>query len=75
MSDNGSSGDADRFEPHSYAPSYIDGNGRSVDIFTVTGVVQVAYSINYNYVELLNSMYPNLTKYFLNREILTESLI
>ena len=27
---------------HAYAPSYVDANGRTVDIFTVSGVLQVA---------------------------------
>lgn len=40
-SDNYANEQLDNFDAHCYAPTYIDANGRTVDIFTVTGVLQV----------------------------------
>jgi len=34
-------GQLDHFDAHCYAPTFVDTNGRTVDIFTVTGVLQV----------------------------------
>lgn len=37
----------DHFDAHCYAPTYVDGNGRTVDIFTVTGVLQVLLQFHF----------------------------
>ncbi|ODM91820.1 Transmembrane protein [Orchesella cincta] len=45
-SDNFENDQMDHFDAHCYAPTYVDANGRTVDIFTVTGVLQRGATVN-----------------------------
>ncbi|CAL8118713.1 unnamed protein product [Orchesella dallaii] len=44
--DNFDNDQMDHFDAHCYAPTYVDANGRTVDIFTVTGVLQRGATVN-----------------------------